>query len=229
MAVVATARKKRVLWLVAYAILSFVLGVWGGYDYWVRIPAHERDYAEFATNKEVFDLLEAKAATSALSESEIRSYTAAKLALQRFKDATPEPVPAYDRPLQLWVYIIGCGVMGGPWMLYAVAKLRRQRLELDNDGNLTMNGVSLKNEHIQSIDMSRWMSKSIATVRGTNGESIKIDDYLLQDAHLVVGRIANRFQPEDWNVDGTKVKPTEVEPADSAAATTSDSPARDSH
>lgn len=229
MAVVATARQKRVLWLVAYAILSFVLGVWGAYDYWVRIPAHEREYAEFSANKEVFDLLEAKASATALTESEIRSYTAAKLVLQSFKDATPEPVPAYDRPLQLWVYIIGCGVVGAPWMLYAVSKLRRQRLELDNDGNITMNGVLMKSEQIQSIDMSRWMSKSIATVHGTNGESIKIDDYLMQDAHLIVGRVAHRFAPEDWNIDGTRVKPPDVEVAAATDSTANDAAARDSH
>ncbi len=229
MAVVATARNKRVLWRIAYAILSFVLGFWGAYDYWILIPRHELEYAEFSANKETFDLLEAKAASSSLSESEIRSYTEAKSVLQRFKDATPEPVPAYDRPLQLWVYIIGCGVLGGPWALHGVFNLRRQRLELDNDGNLTMNGVSLKCEQIQTIDMSRWMSKSIATVRGTNGESITIDDYLLQDAHLIIGRIANRFDPASWNLDGTKVKPPEVQLSDSTDATEVDASARDSH
>lgn len=209
MALVATAKKKRVLWLGAYGILSLVLAVWGAYDYWVRIPDHERDFALFASNKEVFDQLEAKAATTALTEGEIRSYSEAKEVLSSFKDSTPEPVPAYDRPLQLWVYIIGCGVLGVPWLVFEIVRLRKQRLELDNDGTLTFNGLSLTGEQIQSIDMSRWMSKSIATVHGTNGERVKIDDYHLQDAHLIIGRIANRFTPDMWNLDATRVKPPE--------------------
>ncbi|MSR69928.1 MAG: hypothetical protein EXS17_06235 [Phycisphaerales bacterium] len=231
MAVVATARKKRILWLGAYALLSSVLAVWGAYDYWVRIPNHERQYAEFTQQKETLDRLEAKAATTSLSEDEKRTYSDANGVLQSFKDSTPEPVPAYDRPLQLWVYIVGCGVLGVPWLLFGIVKLRRQRLELDNEGNITLNGQSLKCDQIQSIDMARWMSKSTATVRGTNGESLKIDDYLLQDAHLIVGRIANRFSPELWNADGTKVKASEE--AESAsnhtASEASDAAARDSH
>lgn len=220
MSVISTARKSRVIWLVAYGILSIVLGFWGAYDYWVRIPKHELDYAAFSKTKEVFDRLEKQSATKSLSASEITEYEAAKTEIASYKDGAPEPVPAYDRPLQLWVYVIGCGVLGAPWCFWGLIKLRRQRLELDADGSLITGDrrgeIRLSQEQIKSIDMSKWMSKSIAIVHGTGGEQIKLDDYMMQNAHLIIGRIANRFEPEVWNTDGTKCKPAEEEAGEKA-------------
>ncbi len=228
MTVVATPRKKRVFWLVGYAALSLGLGVWGAYDYWVRIPNHQHEFDEFSANKLVFDALAVKSGTTALSENEIRQYTEAESVLQRFKDSIPEPVPAYDRPLQLWVYMIGCGLISAPWMLFAAIRLRKQRIALDNDGTLTVNGLALQSAQIKSIDMSRWMSKSVATVHGVAGETLKIDDYMMQDAHLIVGRLANRFEPELWCADGTKVIPPE--PPEVASLSMDESAqGRDSH
>jgi hypothetical protein len=57
--------------------------------------------------------------------------------------------------------------------------------------------------------MSKWMSKSVATIHGTGGEEIKLDDYMMKNAHLIIGRIANRFDPGAWNKDGTKWKSAE--------------------
>lgn len=209
MSVISTARKSRVIWLVAYGILCVVLGFWGAYDYWVRIPKHESDYATFATAKEKFDRLEKQSSTKSLSASEITEYETAKTEIAGFKDGAPEPVPAYDRPLQLWVYVIGCGVLGAPWCFWGLIKLRRQRFELENDGTLIANEIRLSPNQIKSIDMSKWMSKSVATIHGTGGEEIKLDDYMMKNAHLIIGRIANRFDPGAWNKDGTKWKPAE--------------------
>lgn len=214
MNVISNARTSRVVWLLSYGVLCLVLGVWGGYDYWVRIPKNESDFAAFSATKEIFDRLEKQSATKPLSESEITEYEAAKKVLEGYTDGVPEPVPAYDRPLQLWVYVIGCGVLGSPWCFWALIKLRRQRLELDADGTLITNEIRLTADQIKSIDMSKWMSKSIATVHGVGGEQMKIDDYTMQNANLIVGQIANRFEPEVWNRDGTKWKPADEEGGD---------------
>jgi hypothetical protein len=209
MSVISTARKSRVIWLVAYGLLCVVLGFWGAYDYWVRIPKHESDYAAFVATKETFDRLEKQSATKSLSASEITEYEAAKTEIAGYKDGVPEPVPAYDRPLQLWVYVISCGVLGTPWCFWGLIKLRRQRFELEGDGTLIANEIRLSPDQIKSIDMSKWMSKSVATVHGTNGEQIKLDDYMMKNAHLIIGRIAHRFDPGAWKEDGTKWKPAE--------------------
>ena len=211
MAVVARVRGKRIVWIGAYAILSFVLGVWGAYDYWVRIPEHEANYAAYGGIKSKFDELEKRSATIPLTPVEVAEYDAAKTALASFVGGAPEPVPAYDRPLQLWVYFVGCGLLGTPWCCMMILKLRRQHFEFDDAGNLSALGVRIAAENIASIDMSQWMNKSIATVHGVGGERIKIDDYMMENANLIIGSLANRFEPLLWNTDATKVKPPEEE------------------
>lgn len=220
MNVISNPKTSRVVWLLSYSLLCLVLGVWGGYDYWVRIPQNESDFASFSKTKEIFDHFEKQSATKPLSASEITEYEAAKKVLEGYTDGVPEPVPAYDRPLQLWVYVIGCGVLGSPWCFWALIKLRKQRLELDAEGTLITNDIRLTADQIKSIDMSKWMSKSIATVEGVGGERVKIDDYMMQDANLIVGQIANRFEPEAWNTDGTKWKPAEEAGDDKSAMQT---------
>lgn len=215
MPVVAKVRAKRVAWLLAYALLSLGLGIWGAYDYLVRIPVHEQNYAAFTKSKETFDQLQKKTEAAPLTANEVAEYEAAKLVIESFKDGIPEPVPVYDRPLQLWVYIVGCGILGTPWCLWSIVKLRRQRIELDGNGTLIANNVRLTADQIESIDMSRWMSKSIATIHGNDGKLVKIDDYMMENAHLIVGSIANRFDPAAWNTDGTKWKPAETTAAES--------------
>jgi len=227
MAVISKVRPKRIWWLLAYAILSLALGFWGAFDYWVRIPESEKKFAQYNASTETFERLQKKSDAAPLTTDEIAEYQAAKATKESFKDGIPAPIPTYDRPLQLWVYVIGCGVLGTPWCLWAIVKLRRQRLELDGNGTLTTDTLQLDANQIQSIDMSRWMSKSIATVHGTGGERVKIDDYMMENAHLIVGRIANRFDPGAWNTDGTKWKPveevTEETPIESGKDATPDS------
>ncbi len=210
MALIAVPRTKRIAWLIAYAALSLILGVWGAYDYLVRIPDSEARYVVFAEQRETFDRLQKRAETATLTSAEVAEYDAAKAVIEGFKEGgAPEPVPVYDRPLQLWVYVVGCGVIGTPWCLWSLVLLRRQRLELDAEGTLISNTGRLPEAQVKSIDMNRWMSKSIAVVNGSSGEVIKIDDYMLEGAHLIVGRIANRLEPLVWNTDATRVKSPE--------------------
>ena len=216
MSLIATARPARLAWLFGYIILCAGFGVWGAYDYWVRIPAQEVAFAEFDEIKAAKEALEAKAQSGStpLSPNEIAEYERRKTQFQRYAEGTPSPVPVYDRPLQLWVYVVGCGIMGTPWFAWSVVQLRRRRAELSDSGDLTIDETTLASRDIQGIDMSRWMSKSIAEVLGANSERLTIDDYLLKDAHLIVGRLAHQFHPSDWNDDATRVKPPEAAESD---------------
>ncbi|MSR45327.1 MAG: hypothetical protein EXS15_08275 [Phycisphaerales bacterium] len=211
MAIVARVRSKRIVWIGAYAVISLILGVWGAYDYWVRIPEHDASYDVYAEIKEVFDLLEKRAQSARLTDAEIAQYELAKSKMASFIGGAPEPIPFYDPPLQLWVYVVGCGAIGFPWCCWTIVQLRRKEFSLDDAGNLTANGVALASANMATIDMSKWMSKSIATVVGINGERIKLDDYMLQDLHLIVGALAHRFEPALWTLEATKVKSAEDE------------------
>ncbi len=214
MSLVATARPARISWYIGYTVLCAVFGAWGAWDYWVRIPHEEVEFAEFAALKERIEALETQAQnmSTPLTLDQVATYEKLKLEWRKYAAGTPEPVPVYDRPLQLYLYVIGCGVLGTPYFIYLLAGLRKRRAELADNGDLTVDGKMITAGEISGIDMSRWMSKSIATVSGTGGKSLAIDDYMLKDAHLIVGKLAHHYHPTEWNVDATKVKTDSDEP-----------------
>ena len=103
----------------------------------------------------------------------------------------------------------------GLWLFYALARMRRIRYVLDDDGTLKTPGGDIAPDQIADVDMSRWMAKSFATIKLTDGREVKIDDFYHQDAHLIIGQLAHERDPEAWNDDATPVKPEEsVDPAE---------------
>jgi len=232
MVIIATIRLKRTLWLWSYTVICLVLGVWGAYDYWIKIPRNERDYAAFVVEKGKFDQLEKESQSHELSETNKQEYASIKSFLASFTDGVPEPVPAYDRPLQLWAYIIGTGCIGTPWFLWTLLKNRKMRVEIDDNGTLTDGRVKLRASQIKSIDMSKWMSKSIATVHGTANEIIVIDDYMLENGAAIIGLIAHRFEPENWTIEARRVVKDDDSsalsdsPSDQGSATTDGDPSK---
>jgi len=103
-----------------------------------------------------------------------------------------------DRPLQLYVYTIGCGILSTAWFIWSLRKSLKNQVKLtdtSDDGVLQSADEAIEVRQVVGIDMSRWMSKSIAVVRGPDGRSIEIDDYLLQDGEQIVGFFAHRFEP----------------------------------
>jgi len=208
MEVVCTPRTKRLIWLGVYVVLCFGLGVWGAYDYWIRIPHDEQTYRDFEDAKNTFDSLQKKADEGkSLSAEDRADYEQSKKRVAEFQPP-PSPVPAWDRPLQLYVYVIGCGVISAPWFLLSLVKLQTKRVELterSETGILRSGKTMIEVRHATEIDMSRWMSKSIAVVRASDGTSIEIDDYMLQDGEKVVGFFAHRFLPAEWTTEAKRV------------------------
>lgn len=208
MTVVCSLRTKRFIWLIVYTTLCLGLGVWGAYDYWVRIPNEEQQYRDFESVKGTFDSLQKKADEGrSLSAAERIAYEESKKRVAEFQPP-PSPVPAWDRPLQLYVYVIGCGIISGPWFFWSLLKVRHKRVELtelSDAGILRSGDTTIEVRHATEIDMSRWMSKSIAVVRGSDGRSIEIDDYMLQHGETVVGFFAHRLLPAEWTTEAKRV------------------------
>ncbi|MFO0828192.1 MAG: hypothetical protein U0572_08580 [Phycisphaerales bacterium] len=199
-----------------YAAVCLAMGIWGWYDYAITIPRMENAVAEHAQLTARKDELTAKRASGGtLSTAEIADYerVSAELAT-RFKEA-PTPPASYDRAVQLWLYIIGCGVLGPPMFLWPLFQAMRRKYELDDDGTLRLPEGTCNIDEIKSIDMSRWMSKSIATVTLPNGATSTLDDYQFKNLHLIVGAIAHRLHPDEWTSEAKQVK---AKPAESDAA-----------
>ena len=111
----------------------------------------------------------------------------------------PTPPAAYDRPVQLWMYMVGCGVMGVPWFLWQWIATARRRYSLEDDGTLVAPEGRFGRTEIADIDMDKWMSKSLATVVLADGRKLVLDDYKHRDMHLIVGAIASERYPEKWS------------------------------
>jgi hypothetical protein len=91
--------------------------------------------------------------------------------------------------------------------------LKTHAFALDDEGLHLPDGTVWTHGEIASIDMSRWMEKSIAWAVHRGGGRRKMDAYLYKNLESVIGALAHRFDPAQWNPDGTMVKP----PAEAAS------------
>ena len=205
MAIETKIQTRQTLQNIGYAVICLGLGLWGWYDYAVTIPEMEAAYAEFVSLEETTKTLEAQSKVAPLTTEEIVRFKEAEATLKAKYTEKPDLPAAYDRAVQLWLYIVGCGVMGVPWFAYAQWQLMRHRFRLDDDGGFTADGRRFAAEEITGIDMSRWMSKSIAEVLTADGGRIALDDYKLKGVEDIVAALAARFHPGEWTSDARPI------------------------
>lgn len=223
MALETSLQPRQKWWNVLYAFICFVLAAWGAYDYWVTIPRKEEAVAAYDAAAKTVETVESKVtaagsapgASGAVTADEAIAYEAAKKVVEKGR---PTPPAAYDRPVQLWLYMVGCGVMGVPYFLAAWLAAARKTYRLEDDGTLVAPEGRFAAADIQDIDMSRWMSKSIATVMLPGGRKVVLDDYKFKGMHLIVGKLAHDRHPEDWTDDARDMKKIRAE-AEAAAGT----------
>ena len=115
----------------------------------------------------------------------------------------------YDRLTQ-WAFILCLPFV--PYFLVLYVSAARRTYRLDDDGALHMPEGTWKADEIADIDMSKWMAKSIAWVVHTDGTRIKLDDYKYKSLHLIIGAIAARLHPDDWDPEARPVAAEEPKP-----------------
>lgn len=131
-------------------------------------------------------------------------YFAYEVAVRAVEGAAAIPRPrVYDRPVQ-WMFILCLPFV--PYFLWEFYRQRSRVYQLDDDGTLHTPGGSFKPDDVRAIDMSKWMKKSVAHVELDSGKRIKLDDYKQKDLHLIVGAIAHRLYPEDWDEQAKPLK-----------------------
>ncbi|MCH7797395.1 MAG: hypothetical protein IID28_02980 [Planctomycetes bacterium] len=122
----------------------------------------------------------------------------------------------YDRLTQ-WAFMLCLPCV--PYYLWMYFAARRRVYRLDDEGTLHTPKGSWTRPRIADIDMGRWMAKSIAWVVHTDGTRIKLDDYKFRDLNLIIGAIASRLHPDDWDDEARPVKAESGQPtAETAAA-----------
>ncbi len=282
-------------WL-AIAVVSLVLGLWGVYDYAVKIPADAAKHERFQIARHVAAALENANLNSqefreqrdgaiARIDAELaelgkepaalddRSAVAAEIDSMRPAIATVDsdnldawlttlaiyqrglnnptrvgstlsgwsalaweltqpvinafgsvtPPATFDRMVQ-WAFI-AC-LPAFPWYLIVYFRAKSKKYKLTAEGKLHLPGEEdpWSLDLITGIDMSQWMSKSIATVNHTSARSAVLDDHLYKDLHLIIGQLAHYFEPGAWTEDARPVKkPTEeAHSTDAEPITTTD-------
>jgi hypothetical protein len=195
-----------------FAILCFVFGLWGWYDYSVKIPDLEADCVALDTAKEEVKKFETKdkELSTPLNEKEKDQWNAAKKVVEeitRRNGGAPTKPSLYDRPMQLWLYIIGCGALGTPFFVWPIVQIKRKHFVLEDDGTLRTPTGTFSAAQIVDIDMTRWCAKEgdrrstwTATVVTSDGQRIVLDDHDFKNMHLIIGGIAHRLMPDKWTV-----------------------------
>ena len=230
MAIETRIQPRQTIQNVAYGVICLALGLWGWYDYSVKIPNSESAFREYTAAADRKAALEKLTADRALNDAEKTEYTAVQATLAKYKEKPAEPA-AYDRPVQLWLYIIGCGVMGVPYFVHAQWQLSRKRFRLGDDGSFECAEGKFTAAQVTGIDMSRWMSKSIATVKLEGGLEVSLDDFKYKGVEDIVAQFAARFEPGKWTSDARpigdpKSRDTKAQrEAEAATAAVADQPA----
>ena len=208
MAITTTIARHYALRLIITAVVCVVLGLWGIYDYAIGIPRQEKAAARFETLTAEIGELEAQANQRGLSATELAEYERKSRELKEL--GTPTAPGKYDRPIQ-WSFII-C-LPFGIHLGWAYLRTRRRTYGLDDDGTLSMPEGTWKRDEIKDMDMAQWMSKSVAYAVNTDGTRVKLDDYKHKNLHLIIGAIASRLHPDQWDGEA-KAIPAAAESAD---------------
>jgi hypothetical protein len=138
---------------------------------------------------------------------------------ERYGSAVPNKPAAYDRPMQFWLYIVGCGVLGVPSFLWPVIRTIRRMYRLDDDGTLHTPDGPIDGHQIVDIDMSRWCSssgdrRSTWTAKAVlrDGRKVLLDDHDYKNMHLIIGAIAHRLYPDQWTPEAKRIAPDAPKP-----------------
>ena len=225
MAVTTSIAPRQKWWNIAYAAICLILGLWGAWDYFVTIPRQEERFVLYQVALAEQLELEDAAKNQPLEPRQIEQYNAAKAIIETFGDDVPELPAAYDRPVQLWLYIIGCGILGTPFFIWNLISLSKVRYHLADDASLECPEGVFTSDQIKDIDMSKWMAKSKAWLIVEPDKRILLDDYKFKNMHVIVGYFASRFHPDDWTGEAKPIKQEEAaEPGGEDAESPSSAP-----
>lgn len=201
--------------MIFIGVLCAVFGVWGAYDLWVKIPAQERVFERYQTLSSEIQQLEERQASAMRSGRGVAQ--ADLVALDQKKSelasltpggAAPTRPSKFNRLTQvIYILCLPCA----PYFFWLLAKAKRQSYRLEEDGTLHFTGDPKRGDGawppqvIADIDMSKWMRKSIAHVVHIDGSVLKLDAYLYKNLHLIIGMIANRLHPDQWDPEARPV------------------------
>ena len=207
--------------LIVLILLCLVSAVYGGWQYWIRIPEREAIFAEYVQAVEVHNQLVAKAEQQAavggsLSPDEITAYEQAETVLTTYADDKPQKPSKYDGLISLVVWFAG-GLSGLPFLIWPLWKHRNGGWILDEEGTLrSPKGELIRDAEIKDIDMSSWrgLINPQASNKSTwhaklileDDRKVLLDDYPWDGVSRIIARYAHRFHPDTWDEQGEPIQ-----------------------
>ena len=184
------------------AVVCLVLGLWGLYDFAIKIPDQKERWERWDSLMKETAELEAKSELGPLTAEEKIHYDATRTQLNEL--GSPTKPGELDR-LVKGLAFVPC-LPFAPYFLWVYVRTKRRVYQLDDDGTLHLPEGVWPQDQIADIDMSRWMAKSIAHVVDTQGTRVKLDDYKHRNLHLIIGGSASRLDPNAWDAEARQVK-----------------------
>ena len=209
------------------AVAFVILSAWGAYDLWVKIPHQEQVFSLYDAAKTRLAELDARKTDrenrgGGLSQAEVAEYSATKKILDALAPGGTAPTqPGKFNRVTQWFYI-SC-ILCVPPFVRSFWRAKHQSYRLEEDGALHFTGDPALESgvwtqaEIADIDMSAWMAKSIAHVVHLDGRRLMLDAYMHRNLHLIVGAIASRLHPAQWD-DQAKIVKSGEESGKTAAA-----------
>ena len=218
MAVTTSIKKYYARWTIIVLVACLIVGLWGVYDYTVKLPRQQRRAERFVeVQRRMAELEEERTRGVPPTDERILEYRALEGEMSELAPGGENPVPPskFDWVFQ-WACILCLPFV--PWMYWQMRRQQRRQFRLDDDGTLHVPDPpgAWQARDIAAIDMKKWMRRSIAFVVHRNGTRVKLDDYTHQDMDKIVGAIASRLHPDEWDAEARPVG--KAEPSSSTAS-----------
>lgn len=207
--------------LIVLLLLCLVSAVYGGWQYWIRLPEREAIFAQYTEAVDVHNDLVAKAEKQKevggkLTPEEVSAYEEAEATLTTYADDKPQKPSKYDGLISLLVWFIG-GLSGVPFLIWPLWKHRNGGWILAEDGTLTSpKGETYQDASIKDIDMTTWrgLINPQASNKSTwhaklileNNRKVVLDDYPWDGVSRIIARYAHRFHPDTWDENGEPIQ-----------------------
>lgn len=182
------------------SVLFLVFGLWAVYDGWWKWPAERDAWLEY----QQFAQLEEKRQASpneTLYGDELQTWQAL-----RSKYPTPPPERTqWDINFQRYLLVPLCFPITG-LLLITWGMSARRKYVYREDGSLSAPEGHFGADQMTGMDMTRWMSKSIAMLEieggpKGGGQAVKLDAWIYEGMEEIIERLNRRFHPEEYQDD----------------------------
>lgn len=181
-------------------VLFVSFGCWAAYDGWILFPSEAAKWREY---NDVYLPLESRVREGGtLVGDDARTWNELKA---KYPQA-PKERTELDVWIQRWLILPVCFGVGTLFLITWALSARRV-YTYNDDGSLVAPEGTFRADEMTGIDMTRWMSKSIAMLEigggpKGGGRAVKLDAWIYAELEDVIEALNRRFHPEEYKSEG---------------------------